>query len=350
MSKLPYIINKDSTDSDSANLLINGEISDWWGVGLAEVNNRLAETRAKNISVQINSVGGSVTEGLAIRAFLKGYPANITTSGFGLVASIATVVLLASKKSSMASGSWFMIHEASIHSGGYAADLRKDADLLENITDSISDIYVKAISDNKKLVNDSIEETKAMVLGMMKEETWLTAEQALEYGFINKVTEGVEFLNKSNALDVYNKCVSFKNAPIEFLNKIKNIADMPTKDETMFERFKNLFKASETELEAAISDLEKVEEAKKTAIEEAPKDNTEINALLAKMEALETSNKDIKAELLKAQTKAEELAAAPSSTTSTAPVQAKKTAIEETLGVGSEAMNYFNNLAKSILR
>jgi len=102
MDKPNYILNK---VDNAAVLLIDGEISEWWGVGLSQVSNELANLNADSITVQINSVGGSVTEGQAIASFLRGYPANVTTNGIGLVASIATIILLAGKKTSMSKGS-----------------------------------------------------------------------------------------------------------------------------------------------------------------------------------------------------------------------------------------------------
>ena len=74
MSKPNYILNK---VNNSANLLIDGEISEWWGIGLRQVSNELALMNADKVTVQINSGGGSVTEGQAIASFLRGYPADV---------------------------------------------------------------------------------------------------------------------------------------------------------------------------------------------------------------------------------------------------------------------------------
>jgi len=93
MSNPKYIFNQ--VNSEEADLLINGEIDNWWGVGLAEVNQMIANSGASKINLQINSPGGSVTEGLAIAAFIKSFPAIINTTVIGLAASIATPIALA---------------------------------------------------------------------------------------------------------------------------------------------------------------------------------------------------------------------------------------------------------------
>jgi len=316
MADKQYIFNK-SDDNESANILIDGEISAWWGVGLRDFAKDIANSGAKNVMLQINSGGGSVFEGMAISAFIKGSPTNIDTSILGLCASIATPIAMAGKNTSIAKGSMFMIHNASAFAGGEASDLRGTADLLDSIDKQLVAIYVDTIEKNGKLINGSREETEAQVTTWQNEETWFTAEESVEHGFIQKLTEGVEFLNSANAKDIYNSCSKYKNVPTAFLNKVKNIADMPntTEEQTMFDKFKAWFATEEAAKENEVADPVKPteEEEKATALALAIKhglveDPTKAEA---KTEVKNEAEEELKAEVakLKAEKEAAELKA-----------------------------------------
>lgn len=241
-----YIFNK-SDDGKTANILIDGEISAWWGVGLKDLAKDIANSGADNVMLQINSGGGSVFEGMAIAAFIKGSPTNISTSIMGLAASIATPIALAGESTSISKGSMFMIHNASAFVGGEAEDLEKTAALLKKIDKQLVSVYVDAIARNGKLIEDSRKKTEEQVAKWQNEETWFTAEEAVEYGFIQNLTEGGEFLNKTSAKDIYNSCGRFNNVPAAFLNKVKTIANMSEttdkkKAEGLFNKFLAFFK------------------------------------------------------------------------------------------------------------
>jgi len=72
-----YIFNQNEGSSPSVNILITGEIDEFWGTGLRSLADEITQSKAQNIMLQINSPGGSVTEGQAIAAFIKGFPAKI---------------------------------------------------------------------------------------------------------------------------------------------------------------------------------------------------------------------------------------------------------------------------------
>ena len=269
----PYIFNK-SDDNKKANILIDGEISSMWGVGLRDMAKDIANSGASDIMMQINSGGGSVFEGMAISAFIKGNPIDISTTILGLCASIATPIALSGKTTSIAKGSLFMIHNASAWSGGEAKDLRSTADLLDTIDSQLVKIYTDAIAANGKLINDSREETEAQVTIWQNEETWFTAEEAVEHGFIQKLIEGAEFLNKAQAQEVFNSCSKYNNVPVAFLNKVKTIANMADKPEEntskgILETVKAWFKSNPEEVQAAMKGLKADEAKEKEAEKEA---------------------------------------------------------------------------------
>jgi len=271
--KKQYIFNK-SEEGKKANILIDGEISSWWGVGLQDLAKDIANSGADEIMMQINSGGGSVFEGMAISAFIKSNPVQISTSILGLCASIATPIALSGRTTSIAKGSLFMIHNASAVTGGEASDLRSTADLLETMDDQLVKIYADTIEANSKLINNSREETEAQIREWQNEETWFTAEEAVHHGFIQTLTDGAEFLNKAQAVDIVNTCSKYKNVPATFLNKVKTIANMaePKENNTektgIIETVKAWFKSNPKEAQDAIKGLQEDQDAKAQAKKE----------------------------------------------------------------------------------
>ena len=267
-----YIFNQNEGSSPSANILITGEIDEFWGTGLRSLADEITQSKAQNIMLQINSPGGSVTEGQAIAAFIKGFPAKIDTSGVGLVASIATTILLAGDSVTMDKGSWFMVHNPWANALGEAEELRQTANLLDEMKSQLINVYVDAIQKNKKLINGRRKDTSQQVALWMEEETWFTAKQALEAGFIQGITNGAEFLNKETAKNIYNSCSKFKNVPVEFLNKVEKMANTTNKEaeqETAENGFFNHIKSFFNKGKMMEEVIEEEEEEKKEVIEKA---------------------------------------------------------------------------------
>ena len=94
----------------------------------------LSELEADEIDVHINSNGGAVSEGLAIYNVLKNNKAKVTTYCDGFACSAASVIFMAGDERVMNSASLLMIHNAWTYGEGDAAELRKQADDLETIT------------------------------------------------------------------------------------------------------------------------------------------------------------------------------------------------------------------------
>ena len=308
-----YTFNQTEGSSPSVNILITGEIDEFWGTGLRSLADEITQSKAQNIMLQINSPGGSVTEGQAIAAFIKGFPAKIDTSGVGLVASIATTILLAGDSVTMDKGSWFMIHSPWANALGEAEELRHTANLLDEMKSQLINVYVDAIQKNKKLINGRRKDTSQQVSIWMEEETWFTAKQALEAGFIQGITNGAEFLNKETAQNIYNSCSKFKNVPVEFLNQVEIMANTTTQEaekETaengFFNHIKSFFNKGKMMEEVIEEEEEKKEVIEKAAEEEMPdwyKETYEelksrIDELERKVDAIEgEENAEVKEEI-----------------------------------------------------
>lgn len=140
------------------------------------------------IDVYINSTGGSVSEGLAIYNVLKNHKAKIRTFNSGFACSAATVPFMAGDERIVFNSSLLMIHNAWTYASGNAADFRKQAEDLDIITQASVKAYMEKVSISE-------EEVKAL----MDNETWLSAERAVEYGFATKIyEEKVEGANQSS--------------------------------------------------------------------------------------------------------------------------------------------------------
>lgn len=139
------------------------------------------------IHVYIDSTGGSVSEGLAIYNVLKSQKAKIYTYDCGFACSAASVVFMAGEERVMFNASLFMIHNAWTYASGNAAAFRKQAEDLDTITQA----SVKAYMEKVSISEDEVKR-------MMDNETWLSAEQAKEYGFATKIyEEKIEEVNQS---------------------------------------------------------------------------------------------------------------------------------------------------------
>lgn len=175
------------SSGEIATIDIFAEIDDWFGYTANQIKYDLANFEGSKIVVNINSGGGSVTEGIAIANLLKADPRHVTTRAVGIAASIASVILLAGNTVEMASGSFLMIHNTWAFAAGGAEELRQTADTLDNMSDVITEIYLDAINKNGKYVDGSRAKTKKTIKDLMSKETWLSAKQAKDLGLIDKI-------------------------------------------------------------------------------------------------------------------------------------------------------------------
>lgn len=182
-----------NTDTRTADITIYGNIDSSaelyrnWGMSEGEVSARdvkqaIDELDVDVINVYINSYGGEVAEALAIYSTLKRHPAQVHTYCDGFACSAATIVFCAGDTRTMGSIALVMIHNCMSHLG-YATseEMRKAADDNDKINQSSIEAY-------KKVSNLTEDEIKAM----MDKETWLTAQECLEYGFATEICDDDE--------------------------------------------------------------------------------------------------------------------------------------------------------------
>lgn len=135
---------------------------------------------AKEIAVYINSLGGSVMEGVAIYNQLKRHPAHKTVYVDGFACSVASVIAMAGDTVIMPRNTVMMIHNAWTIAVGNAAQMRKTADDLDVLNAASRQAYLLKAGD--KL-------TEEQLIAMLDAETYLAAEQCVELGLADRFAD-----------------------------------------------------------------------------------------------------------------------------------------------------------------
>lgn len=128
------------------------------------------------IELHINSNGGSVKEGVAIYTQLKQKACKKVGYVDGVAYSVAFLILQACDERVMGLGTSALVHNMWLSVEGNAKELRKAADDLDVLMESNRKIFLE---------RSNLEEQQ--LIDMMEAETFLTPEQCLEYGLIDKV-------------------------------------------------------------------------------------------------------------------------------------------------------------------
>lgn len=131
------------------------------------------------LTVHINSDGGDVFQALAVYDTLLQHPAQVTARIGGLAASGAGLVAMAADRVEISRVGVLMLHNPYFEwSAGEAADLRRDAELL----DKLKGLCLACYRRHTKLAD-------ADVSALMDAETWLTADEAVAHGFAASVVD-----------------------------------------------------------------------------------------------------------------------------------------------------------------
>lgn len=134
---------------------------------------------SKTVKVRINSPGGDVFDAMAIFNALQSHKSKIITRVESLAASAASFIALAGKEVQAYQNAMIMIHEPMVYAGGNQYDMREVADILGKISENMVDIYAQNTSIGKREIKD-----------MLKAETWMTAKEAKDKGFIDTILDG----------------------------------------------------------------------------------------------------------------------------------------------------------------
>jgi ATP-dependent Clp endopeptidase proteolytic subunit ClpP len=168
----------EALSEDSTEVMIYDVIG-WPFNDAGEIIRALAGINTKTVTVRINSPGGDVFDAMAIFNALQSHKSKIITRIESLAASAASFIALAGKEVQAYQNAMVMIHDPWVLAAGNQYDLREIADILEKISGNMVDIY----SQNSKVGKKEIRE-------MLKAETWFTAKEAREKGFVDTIIDG----------------------------------------------------------------------------------------------------------------------------------------------------------------
>jgi ATP-dependent Clp endopeptidase proteolytic subunit ClpP len=167
---------KEDDEGKYAVVSIHDEIGAW-GIRASQF---MADLRAlgdvSRIELSIHSPGGDVLDGWAIYNSIKRSSAHVKARVEGLAASMASVILMAADEIEIPENAFVMIHEPWGFAMGDAEEMRETAELLEKMAGGIVSAYTERTGQPEEDVRS-----------LMKKETWMTGEEAVNLGFADKV-------------------------------------------------------------------------------------------------------------------------------------------------------------------
>lgn len=184
---LMYDVKMSTVTSDTADIYIYSEITGDFETFFGDI--KKSDTSANsfrqkldelgnvaNINLYINSNGGSCKEGNAIYSMLKRHSANTTAYIDGFACSEASVIAMACDKIVMQDNAMMMIHNPSMFCYGNSKEFRKQADVLDVMSEAFRQAYLGRFNGTEK-----------ELCKMLDDDTWLTAKQCVEYGFADEI-------------------------------------------------------------------------------------------------------------------------------------------------------------------
>lgn len=159
-----------------------------------------------DVLIRLNSPGGDVFEGISICNYLKSIDNKVTIEITGVAASAASIISMGADKVIMDKGTSMMIHEASTIAWGNKTEIQKTLNALSTIDKSLVAIY----QDKTGLDTDTLN-------GYLTNETWFTAEEAVEAGFADEVGNVKIEKEESDVTDKYADVINELSAKVDAL-------------------------------------------------------------------------------------------------------------------------------------
>ncbi|WP_147296380.1 head maturation protease, ClpP-related [Afipia felis] len=164
----------------AANINIYSEIGEY-GLSAKDFNESLfALGRPSQLNISISSNGGDVSQGFAIYNMLARHSAKKVVTIEGIAASMASVIAMAGDEIVMPSNSMLMIHNPWGGVVGDADEVDSFGEALRKMQDQIADVYAKRSGASK-----------AKIVELMDAESWLTAQEAVDLGLADRVSDAV---------------------------------------------------------------------------------------------------------------------------------------------------------------
>lgn len=185
-----YISVSDKAVDDAGEMYLYGDIVDekWWDeeVSPKSVRDSLNGLGTlKNLNIHLNSYGGSCIAGNAIISILDNYRRKNGTALNvyieGIAASMGSGIASVGDKVYMADNALFMVHLPSTLAIGNKEDFQQAINILEKTEETLVANYMRRFKG-----------TEDELKGLMEQESWLTADEAKEWGFVDEIVEGVK--------------------------------------------------------------------------------------------------------------------------------------------------------------
>lgn len=205
--------------ASEAELLIYGPIGESWleeTVEARRVAEQLQTLNASTIRVRINSIGGSVSDGIAIANALRRHPARKIVTVDGIAGSIASLIAMAGDEVEMPANSLLMIHAPWSYAAGNAVQLREAADVLDKYALTMVADYARKSGKSEDFILELLSDGK---------DHYYTAEEALALGFADRVIdpsrEAQDDAAAASALLSYTAALARAPAPVASLLKTR---------------------------------------------------------------------------------------------------------------------------------
>jgi ATP-dependent Clp protease protease subunit len=202
---------------------------------------QLEAAAGQDVEVHISSAGGSAFDSIAIYDLLKKYPGKVTTHIDALAASAASIVAMGGSTVCMSKYALLMIHKPMVGSGGNSDELLKDVQMLNVVQTRLAQIYMDKTGLDSVNINSLINAV-----------TWLTAEQALDLGFIDVIEDYEVQVTNSHHIRNYTEA-----APALYQKVINKIL-LPEKNETMNVENKELIEKTNGVLDKIMNFFKKI--------------------------------------------------------------------------------------------
>lgn len=152
---------------------------DYWtgeGVTAKRIAGALRSLGKGPVTVNVNSPGGDMFEGLAIYNLLREHDGEVTVKVLGLAASAASIIAMAGDTVQIARAGFLMIHNAWVVAMGNRNDLREYADTLEPFDRAMADIYAARTGEDRDAMAK-----------LMDAESWIGGSDAIDQGFADEL-------------------------------------------------------------------------------------------------------------------------------------------------------------------
>jgi len=199
---------KNEADAEAASIYLYGPIGPEYqdGIIAADVRGALEAIPAgRQINVHINSPGGNLWEALPMTIMISERAPMVTCFNDGLCASAATLLAIAGHKTVAHQGSLFMIHNTHVSASGDAKTLEAEAVKLRKHDEIIVGMYHRKTGQSESAIATA-----------MDAETWMGADEAHAFGFIDEVLDGQAPVALACGFD----WSLFKNVPQDRLRRI----------------------------------------------------------------------------------------------------------------------------------